>query len=335
MKFLILIIFCHLTIPIDVAYGVPEDELEKRQAEIAEFVNENLVHSTFRGSGDKQLAWAHLPGDKNLPPIVISEGLGESIPYYSEFFYDLVHQLENKQSVYIFDLRGQGLSEHLSDHPGVIHVDHFENYVSDLEKFVEKIVQPNHELPARILAHSTGALVALKLLSRRPELAEKILFVTPLFGIDYGSMPSWTMNWLAVILDSIGFRKRFIPFRQNKVFPSFSGNRLTTSEARYVHIQRTLEGQARPASVGPSVGFVRQVQIALNDIDALTSKFSVPAMVLTADEDAFVSTAHAQHSCKSMKTCTSYAFSKSKHVVLHERDEIREKVLSLIRDFLL
>ncbi len=317
-----------------ILHAVPESELSAKQTEIAQFMAEKFIVSTFQGFGNKRLSWGVIPGDKSLPPIVISVGLGESYKHYEEFLYDLWSDGTNKQAVFIFDLRSQGFSDRTSEDLTIMHVDSFDDYANDLETFFDTIVRPDYPEPARVMGHSTGGLIALLVLAKRADLAEKVIFVAPLFGFNYGSVPAWVVDSYASVLSAVGFHAKPIPFRGEFVPPVFERNKLTSSLGRFNRILAVQDLLPKPVPYGPSVGFVTGTQAAFSKAILLAPKFSKPAVLLTADEDAYVSTESAVELCKLMQSCTHDPFIKTRHVMLHERDEVRDQVMATIKNFL-
>lgn len=316
------------------AVAVPEHDLAKMQAEITQFNRSRLITGEFVGAGGKKIAWAKIDGDKNLPPIVVSVGLSESYLHYEEFIYDLKAVGKNQQGFFVFDLRSQGYSERLAADGSLLHVESFDDYVSDLETFIDTKVRPEYPKPARVMAHSTGGLIAFRLFSRRPELAEKIVFVAPLFGINYGSAPQWLMRWVAEVFNVFGFHEKTVPFRVNSGLPPFDKNKLTYSEARYHRLTQVQDILPPPVSIGPSVGFVVATQRALAELDNAAEKFAVPSLVLTADEDLYTSTEASKKICSMMKSCEYLPFTQARHVLTQETDVNRSKVFAAIISYL-
>jgi lysophospholipase len=317
-----------------VLQAVPESELAEKQQQVAQFMSENFVVSTFQGYGNKRLSWGLIPGDKTLPPIVISVGLGESYKHYEEFLYDFWSDGTNKQSVFIFDLRSQGFSDRTSEDLTVMHVDSFDDYVNDLEIFFDTVVRPEYPVPARVMGHSTGGMIALLVLAKRSDLAEKAIFVAPLFGLNYGSVPSWVIETYAGFLEIVGFHAKPIPFRGSSSVVAFKNNKFTSSEIRFNRIQAVQEILPKPVPSGPSVGFVISTQAAMVKAKKIAPNFNLPVELLTSDKDVYVNTNTAIELCKLMPNCNHKPYTNTLHVMLHERDDIRTSVMATLNDFL-
>lgn len=314
--------------------AVPENLLRERSTEIEDFFTSKMKVAEFTGKDGTRLAYAWVDGDPALPPVVVSVGLGESYLHYKEIVYDLMAEGDFRQSFFVFDLRSQGLSQKLAPDEGLFHIESFDDYVTDLEIFIESIVKPKYPEAPRIMAHSTGGLIAFILLSRRPELAERVIYVAPLFGLNYGGTPNWLMKILARTLSVVGFHNKAIPFRGQGLNRPFAQNQLTYSEQRYDRMLDLRTLSAFKKSSGPSIGFVVATQAALSTAIAKAESYKTPSVVLTADEDAYVSTPESERYCKAMSDCEYVAFKNARHVLLHERDEVRDRVMNKIKEVL-
>lgn len=123
-------------------------------------------------------------------PIVISPGKGETAYRY----LDLIHELLNKGygPIYLLEHRGQGGSQRFGPQRHIIHVDDFHTYVDEFIEFMDGPVAGDlaskgiRQKPV-LLAHSMGGAVANLALHRRPDLADKIAYIAPMFGINYRS----------------------------------------------------------------------------------------------------------------------------------------------------
>ena len=98
--------------------------------------------------------------------VVLCHGFTESAEKYREMTY---YFLQAGYSVFAPDLRGHGRSYREIEDPSLTHVGKFSEYVSDLDRFVEKIVRPNAvNLPLYLFGHSMGGAVAALYLSAHP-----------------------------------------------------------------------------------------------------------------------------------------------------------------------
>ena len=90
--------------------------------------------------------------------VIILAGRNECIEKYFETIRDLS---DRGLGTAMLDWRGQGGSDRLMADKHRGHVKSFFQYTSDLNQFFEEIVLPDCRGPYFVLAHSTGALIAL------------------------------------------------------------------------------------------------------------------------------------------------------------------------------
>ena len=90
--------------------------------------------------------------------IVIVHGYTESAEKFCEMTWYL---LDAGFCVFAVDHRGHAQSLRQVEDTSITHVDKFDDYVDDLDAFIEKIVLPRTKgLPQTILGHSMGGAVA-------------------------------------------------------------------------------------------------------------------------------------------------------------------------------
>ena len=82
---------------------------------------------------------AYLP-KRPIGAVVISHGFSESIEKYKEVIF---YFAASGYQVYLADHPGHGRSLRYTDHPCMVHIDHFESYTRALHDFVTKVVIPS------------------------------------------------------------------------------------------------------------------------------------------------------------------------------------------------
>ena len=93
---------------------------------------------TFKGFDGKPLAWHSFTVPKASTAVVILHGYTESSEKYDEMAWYFFSQ---GYSVYIYDQRGHGKSTRDVPDKTLTHIEHFEDYVLDLEQFLNQVVQ--------------------------------------------------------------------------------------------------------------------------------------------------------------------------------------------------
>src|SRR6478735_11128704 len=106
----------------------------------------------FNGVGGKRLYTFRLVHPDAKANVVISHGYGECILKYRETLYNLYAL---GYSVYFWEHRGHGHSDRLlSDDPYKTYVEDFNDYVTDMETFVNNDVP--HDRSLLLFGHSLG-----------------------------------------------------------------------------------------------------------------------------------------------------------------------------------
>ncbi|MEO1644028.1 MAG: alpha/beta hydrolase, partial [Chloroflexota bacterium] len=108
------------------------------------------IHYETFGSGEK--------------PVLMVHGWASSHTMWSA-----VHPLFTNATVYAPDLPGFGKTPPFPTGTATI-----DEYVEVLIDFCDSVVKPQ-----MIVAHSTGGIIVLKALTKRPDLAEQLLLIAP------------------------------------------------------------------------------------------------------------------------------------------------------------
>lgn len=105
-----------------------------------------------------RLSWSCYRSGSAKAAVVFVHGFTE----FSEKYHELcAYFLEMGYDAFLLDLRGHGLSERQVSDPHLAHVEHFSDYVEDLECYISQIVRPSiGEMPLYLFAHSMGGSIA-------------------------------------------------------------------------------------------------------------------------------------------------------------------------------
>ena len=196
----------------------------------------------------------------------------------------------------------------LFDRIDLLHVDSFEDYVSDLAAFMEKIVMPADEKPVYIYSHSMGGAVTALYLAKYGDKVEKAVLSAPLFE------PVTGMN-RRVALFGVGIGKWFkgSPTKCNfsKDFDPKAAQRSTTdtSRVRFAHNMMMRCNDEHYQSTPMTYGWVYNSLLLRPKIISRKTAGSIrtPILLLSAEMDKVVKTdAHREFSekCPSCKLVT-------------------------------
>ena len=280
----------------------------------------------------RKIRYAHFPLHARHGTVVVLPGRNECIEKYFETISDLAQR--GFASV-VMDWRGQGGSERLLRDPRRGHVESFNEYVSDLDQFFREVVLPDCKPPYTVLAHSTGALIALL---AAPDLANRVrrmVLCAPLLEIRAPvSMPF--MRTLASFLHAIGLGGIYIAgeSRRGKEVP-FRPNRLTSDAARYARNQELVRVFPELFVGGPTAAWLNAACAAARrvcDPDFMAS-IRLPILFLAAGMDRVVSTPATERYARGLRSAKVLTIDGARHELLQEQDLYREQVLAAFEAF--
>lgn len=265
--------------------------------------------------------------------LVLVVGWDESYLKYQEVLYDLK---DLNYNIFVFDHRGQGLSEHLLPDPQKPYIGHFRDYVSDMKLFVESQVLPRAgALPNFLLSHSMGGCVSALALPELQKYFKKALFVSPMWRINTEPYPAFVAFSIVGSMTSFGQRKAYAigkgPYNPNE---KFEDNTLTHSEPRWSMNREIQKVNPEIQLGGPTNQWVLQSLKGTYKVDNIINQITIPVRVLQADEDHWVKRNFHPKYCSRMSNCSVRFFPGTFHEILMEKDASREIAIQEIKDFL-
>ena len=148
-------------------------------------VPKGAVVDTLTTDDGVELRYARFPPNRSpvRGTVVILHGRTEFIEKYFETINDLRRR---GFAVATFDSRGQGGSSRLLGNPRKGHVRDFADHVNDFEMVMQEVVLPDCPPPYYVLAHSTGAAVALLSAERLRTQIDRMVLTAPLLALAHG-----------------------------------------------------------------------------------------------------------------------------------------------------
>ncbi len=296
-------------------------------------VPDNRTEGFFESFDGRKLRYAIFRCEQPVArgTVVLLQGRNEFIEKYFETIRDLTAK---GLWVATFDLRGQGGSERLLKDPLRGHISRFSDYERDLTAFLDKIVLPDTRLPFFLLAHSTGALIAI---SAAPGLATRIdrmVLSAPFIGLTgHGASPG-LIRFVSGTVSGIGLgRMQFSKkFRER----SFADNPLTTDEQRY---RRNIGiGTTYPQlCLGPPTArWLSQALRAIERVNRPEHLFSIPipTVLIAPTRDGVVPYADQERLSRYFRAAQLVPIHCAKHEILQERDIYRNQALAAIHAFI-
>ncbi|PKI13006.1 alpha/beta fold hydrolase [Colwellia sp. 12G3] len=262
---------------------------DKRTNEIALFWQQGLFDS-FCGVDGVSIHYAQFINKKTtFPSIVVVPGRCESYLKYQELAFDLYHQGYN---IFIIDHRGQGLSGRLLPDLFKGYVTKFQDYIDDLQSFVENIVTQQCPEKPYLLAHSMGGAIATRFMQDYPNAIKAAVISSPMLGFYSALVPKCIAKILIAIklrLNNLFSKTPWYFIGQKSFSPvNFTENKLTHSTLRYQHFVNLYKNNKTIQLGGVTTHWLAQSILAQKDIFTKLHQLKTPILLLQAGSDTVV-----------------------------------------------
>ncbi|WAT19312.1 alpha/beta hydrolase [Aurantiacibacter sp. MUD11] len=269
--------------------------------------------------------------------ILFMAGRGDAYEKYIEAFE---HWRLNGWQVVAADWRGQAGSGRFGADEHTGHVDDFMDWVADLAHLWEDFVT-HTDGPHVLMGHSMGGHLVLrgvieKALSPKPDA---LVMTAPMLDVHPELMPLFAKRGFARLMARLRGERRAAwgkgekPIQINKR----RQNLLTHDDERYQDEKWWREHRPELKLGAGSWGWVRASFDSIRAIHARGAPESVdlPVLVIATSEDKLVSPAAIRAVLARLPDAESLVFgAEARHEMLREVDDIRNKVLAKIDDFL-
>ncbi|WP_087020554.1 alpha/beta fold hydrolase [Thaumasiovibrio subtropicus] len=308
--------------------------MQHRETEYSQFATDVLSpfwqqrrEGTFVGQHNLPLYWAGFRQPNPRGAVVIINGRVESCWKYQELFYDLFQQ---GYDVYSYDHRGQGRSPRLTDNADIGYIDRFEFFVDDAHTFIDTIVRGQGYRHIHLAAHSMGGTIATRLLART-QLSSAVL-CAPMYDINLSTLMKRVARPLLWANDKWHGKPQYAPRQGHYVNKPFENNLLTHSAARYQWFRALYETHPELRLGGASGRWVAESLRACALCRTQQGPLSTPLLILQAELEQIVDNA-AQQLVSRQLDAKLYTVSQSRHEILFESDETRNKAIKKMIDF--
>lgn len=259
--------------------------------------------------------------------LLFLNGRGDFVEKYLEV---LIHWHAQGWSIAGFDWRGQGGSGRLLADPLVCHQPDFDPLVDDLSDFVREWAKTTPE-PHVIVAHSMGAHLTLRMLTRSPNGIAAAVLACPMIDIRVKGLPGWALGLLARGMSLLGFAERKVWGRDLGDI----GGRMTSCPDRRADKAWWKEHNPAIASGPPSWGWVLSARASIRRLtDRVMAKIHVPLLLLATEGDPVVDVGAIRRAAAVLPQAELTVFDGGGHELLREADARRLPVLARIDAFL-
>ena len=265
--------------------------------------------------------------------VVILQGRAEFIEKYFETVEDL---RQRGFGVLCFDWRGQGGSDRLLADPQKGHVEHFDQYLIDLDTILSDVALPDCVAPFYLLGHSTGGLIALLAAPMLGNRVRRMVLASPLIALRNLPLKQKTLQRALALVSFVGFGRASVDWGgRSLVGRTFVGNNLTSDTRRFDRTGQLLASDPSLALSSPTISWLFAACRAMNQLSDphFVSAITIPTLLIAAGNDPIVAPGPIEHLGDQMRSGAFHTIFGSKHEILQERDVFREQFLSAFDAF--
>jgi lysophospholipase len=265
--------------------------------------------------------------------VVIVTGRNECI----EKYYETIGDLSGRGlGTAIFDMRGQGGSDRLLRDPRRGHIRDFGAYMADLGSFFDQVVLPDCRGPYYLMAHSTGALVALMATPLLANRVERMVLSAPLLGFSSVPFSMRGIRRLSTFLHAIGLGRLYLTGgAPRRDLPPFPGNVLTSDPTRHKRNAEIFLAHPELAVGGATASWIRAACIAIDRVNEpdFVETLQIPTLIVAAGADRVVDTAATEAFARRLRAGSLLTIDGARHELLQEADIYREQFLAAFDAF--
>lgn len=303
-------------------------QMELLENKLAQCRNEGF----FTAFDGKKIFYEYFLAKNSTASVVIVHGLSEFTKKFYEFAYYLLNAGYN---VFLYDQRCHGKSERLTDDNELIHINSFNDYVADLDAFVENIVLKVSDKPINIYCHSMGGAVTALYLSKKSERIKKAIFTSPMIEPLVKNAPvplaKLFMTYQMIFLDKSSKWQFCEPFDPSVTF-SRSGD---SSEARFKYNFSMRLSDPNYRTTPMSISWVYGSLMVKGKIfrKNLIKRIKTPILLFSAEKDTVVSNKAQIDFAKRCETCEVVRVKNAKHSILTSGSKELEEHIKRVIDF--
>ena len=295
-------------------------------------------YDNFLGHDGLRLRYGHWRSEHGpcRGTVVVLGGRSEFAEKYHETIQDL---LERGFDAFCMDWRGQGLSGRLLADITKGHVETYDHYVWDLERFMEVQVTQKGRPPFIVMAHSMGANIVLQLLNRVPGDIDRAVLLSPMVDIQTDPIPKAFARWCSALTVKTGLGRLGIPMLRydDSYQRSFGSNRLTHDPVRFDQMRKLVMENSQLAVGAITFGWLAETFVAIDRVrqPEFLKSITTPVLLVLAGEDRVVSNIAARQVANMMPSSVTVTIKGAYHEILQEQDLLRDQFWQAFEPFVM
>ena len=266
--------------------------------------------------------------------VFILPGRAEFIERYFEIMNDLMRR---GFAVATFDWRGQGGSQRLLKNSPLGHINSFADYDADIDAIYSRILVAHCPKPYYGLGHSTGGHMMLRAL-RGKKWLERAVITAPLLGVHFTHWPESVARGLAWAVNTIGLGAKPLPGFPTQPVQSwkFENNPLTSDRKRFDRDAATLSAHPELGTGAPTYSWLRATLDSIDELQKWPKDRgpSCATLIIMAGQDRVVNNVDTKRFLDRAPGFSSLTIADSRHEILNEKPEIRERFLAAFEVFI-
>jgi len=285
-------------------------------------IPKGAVVDTLTTDDGVELRYARFPPSRSpvRGTIILVHGRTEFI----EKYFEVVNDLRRRGfAVAAYDARGQGGSSRLLGNARKGHVRDFADHVNDFELLIQEVVLPDCPPPYYVLAHSTGAAIALLSAERLRTQIDRMVLTAPLLALSYNR--GKLLAQFTGFLMHFGLGEFFAPGAGTTL--PFAANLLTSDPVRYQRAAAVVDAEPSLGIGGATIGWLNAAMRACLHIAEpdFSQKVPMPVLIVLGGSDTVISNRVAEEFSRRTKTAAHLRIPGARHEILMERDEYRDQ----------
>ncbi len=292
---------------------------------------ESAVQGEILGKDNVPLHYRYWEVPNAKGTVVILHGAADSTSYHMELIKNFSDRGFN---VYMMDQRGHGRSGRITKDPGMVHVEHFSDYVDDMETFSDKVLKPNGHFSFQLMGISMGGQIATQFALRRPKEVEKLVLSTPMLGIRFPfGLPSLGALGAANLLRWMGRGQTYAPSEgPPPTMAEITKNK--DGRARVSFEMRDWQENPEPLTWGASVRWVSESTSATFQSWGHLKELQMPVLILKAGKDGRVNNTAIDQAVTRIPQAKLITYPDAGHNLLRSSDHLRDPAMRDMFDFL-
>ncbi len=295
---------------------------DSMQELVIPYLQEHRTDQRVPGFGGKPLAVSRFDAEEPLGTVMIIHGFTSVVDKYDEIIFSL---LQNGWSVLAYDQRGHGRSwrdERISDN-SLVHVEHFEDYVRDLEIICswELADMPG---PHVLFSHSMGGAVSGLFLEKHGDVFDRAVFCAPMIAPRRGGTPLPVIIAICLGMKMLGKGRERPAISKPYSGPENYESSYATGQARFNWYSELRDRTPEYHTNGPTYQWTLEAMNVTAKLlkPGAVERIGIPVRIYGAENDGAVVQEKQQKFADRLKDGNRKVIIGAKHEIYRSKDEV-------------